>query len=76
MKQTTVYLKKKQKVSFEQIVNLPLPGSDESKQKDSSIQNYSYVRYDLFQNKGNDSMAVIMNVYDTVKVELFVSFDM
>lgn len=67
---------KNQKVSFKQIVNLPLPESDESRQKDLSIQHYSCVRYDLFQNKGNDSMAMMMYVYDTGKVELFVSFSM
>lgn len=67
---------KNQKVSFEQIANLPLPESEESGPKGLTIQNYSPVRYDLFQYKGNGSMAVIMNVYDTGKVELFVSFDM
>lgn len=62
---------KNQKVSFEQIINLHQPEKDYL-----SIQDYSSVRYDLFQNKGNDSMAIIMNVYDTGKVDLFVSFDM
>lgn len=67
---------KNQKVLFKQIVNLPLPESDESRQKDLSIQHYSCVRYDLFQNKGNDSMVMMIYVYDTGKVELFVSFSM
>lgn len=59
---------KNQKVSFKQIVDLPLPGSDESRQKDLSSQNHSSVRYDLYQHKGNDSIALIMYVYDTVKL--------
>ena len=65
-----------QNVSFKQIVDLPLPGSDESKQRDLQIQNYSFVRYDIFKNRGNYSFAMIMRVYDTGQVELFVSFDM
>lgn len=58
--------KTNQKVTFKEILELSIPASDESG------QNASSVNYDLFQ----DNVKMVMNVYSTGGVELFVSFSM
>lgn len=64
--------KTNQQVTFKEILDLPLPGSVESQLKDLPSQNHLFVQYHLFQ----DDVNLIMDVYNTGEVKLFVSFNM